>query len=88
MGIEESLENHWPPHRVKASCGECGFELFDTKKNDPAIHAPSYVATLIKRLAKGHENDIDHGNVNIDVEIDANPTPVEEIDATITVNEE
>lgn len=84
MILEESLEEHWPPHRVIAECGECGGEFFDTEKEQPAMWRPSYLATLIKTFAQKHESKT--GHASIDVAVDTEPTPVREIECRVTVN--
>lgn len=84
MNLEESLREHWPPHRIFVECGECGGELFDSKKHQPLNWQASYTATLIESFAKQHNSRT--GHANIDVAIDKEPTPVREIDCHVTVN--
>jgi hypothetical protein len=85
--LEATLDKHWPPQRVIASCGDCGEVLFDCPKRDqPSISSPSYVASLITAYFRNHENKSGHDD--FDVQIDKVPTVKREIDCTITVNED
>lgn len=83
MTLEGKLEEHWPPNRVIAECGECGEELFDTKKERVAIWQASYFSTLIAAFASKHREDTGHNDLQVDIN---STTPVREIEATITVN--
>jgi hypothetical protein len=83
MNLETALEENWPPSRVIAECGECGGELFDSKKEKPAMYGPSYYSSLITTLARSHRQKSGHNDLQVNIN---STTPVREINATITVN--
>lgn len=83
--LEEKLKENWKPRRVVVSCDVCGGEIFHSKKETPAIPRPSFWTKIILQFVKKHHKRVGHDSIN--VKIDTEPTPVKEIDATITVNE-
>lgn len=83
--LGEALAEHWPPHTVLVKCEECGATLYDSRQAQPAMDGPSYMAELIMAFARQH--DAAKGHRNIDVAIDTHPTPVRDIDCTITVGD-
>ena len=76
------LKDEMPIDRVLAECGDCGVEFFDSAKD--AEKTALVAGNIIALEAKAHRAKTDHDN--LDVSLDK-PTPVKEIDATITVNE-
>jgi hypothetical protein len=84
MTLEEKLEEHWPPSRVIAECGECGGELFDTKKERPSTWSSGILSSLITMFALKHREESGHNDLQVNIN---STTPVREIEATITVND-
>lgn len=84
MSLEEVLQEHWPPQRVIATCGECGGEFFDSEKEELAISGVSYLSTFLEVKARRHERKTNHNDLQVGID---KTEPVKEIEATITVNE-
>lgn len=82
-GLEQTLEEHWPPEKVVVTCDECDAEIFHSKKREMAIYRPSYMAKCISIDVVKHSKDTEHTNVSIDIH--EHPTEMEKIEATITV---
>lgn len=83
MTLEGKLEEHWPPSRVVAECGECGAELFDTEKERPSTWSAPILSDVIVTFALKHREESGHNDLQVDINSMA---PVREIDATVTVN--
>jgi hypothetical protein len=79
--LGERLKDELPIDRLRAECEDCGVEFFDSRKN--AEKSPLIVGGIIETKARAHR--VEAGHDNLDVSLDR-PTPVKEIDATITVN--
>lgn len=84
--LRTALEDHWPPNGVRVECKKCNKELYNTKKKPPKYHFSDYVASEIEMVAAMHESQSRHRHIHI--EIIPPPSPVREIDCTITVNEQ
>lgn len=84
--LEEELAKVWPPQRITVECSVCGTELYDTKKTNPEIHSPTYVAMEIAMRVNRHYDSTDgHDQINVDIEVP--PTPVKKIDCQINIGE-
>lgn len=85
MTLKDTLEEHWPPSRVIAECGECDSELFDTEKERPIKINGGWSVTsdLITICALKHREESGHNDLQVGIN---STTPVREIEATITVN--
>ena len=70
-----------PIDRLRAECRDCGVEFFDSAKN--VEKSPLIVGDIIEIKARAHRVETGHDNLNVSLD---KPTPVKEIDATITVN--
>ena len=79
--LGRKLKDEMPIDRLRAECGDCGVEFFDSAKD--AEKSPLIVGGIIETKARAHR--VEAGHDNLDVSLDR-PTPVKEIDARITVN--
>ena len=76
------LKDEIPIDRLRAECGDCGVEFFDSRKD--AEKSPLIVGGIIETKALAHRDKTGHNNLNVSL---YKPTPVKKIDARITVNE-
>lgn len=81
--IARAIREH-RARRVVATCGICGEEHLDTKKESLSHWSPAYIEGNIEIRAETHRDETGHDDLDVDIEKEPKPEPIE---TTITVGE-
>jgi hypothetical protein len=82
MSLAEKIHENRPVERVQAECGECGYELFDSRKSKEDWFG--VWASIISIEARSHRELTEHDDLQVD--IDKQPKVKREMECTVTVN--